>query len=503
MRITAHIPKSPPATPVTPGSGGESRPALDVAPPTDTLSIAPTPSFKFAPTDLDANGNLHVILYSESPDELNTVRQVLEQSIRDGGVDRDLPIINGFSAHLKPADVPRLLAHMPEGVGIRVNRLLYPSSAGDLLKDTSTAVAPGPPPPPVDGVDPSRVVIGANKVWAQGYTGKGIGVAVVDSGIHPHPDLQDKIVGWVDIADGKAKPYDKFGHGTHVAGDIAGTGARSAGRFRGIAPDANLIGVRITTVAEAIKALQWCIDNKEQYNIRVVNMSLGDFATRSYKDDPWAQAAEKAVQAGITVIVAAGNEGPDAGTVSTPGTDPKVITVGAVDDKHTVERVDDTMAPFSSRGPTSTDGLSKPDVTAPGVAIFSTLSPGATLDVPELPHVGKDYIAISGTSMATPLVSGLVADLLQANPSLTPEDVKTVLQASADRYLPDGTNSQGYGMVNGPRALELALAMKNGAPAPTLPPLPQDTTVAKAPAPKGGPSNGVKPMATPDGYLLA
>lgn len=466
-------------------------------------------SIELSRTDLDREGHVHVIVYSDSNRNLDQVRHLLQKEMHHAGIDRDLPIVNGFSAHLEPKSLPRLMAHLPEGVSVHKNNLLYPPSGSDLLKDSTPSAAPGPPPPAVDGVDPSRAVIGMPKVWAQGFTGKGIGVAIIDSGIYPHPDLKNKITGWVDIADGKTEPYDKFGHGTHVAGDVAGSGKLSEGRFRGIAPDANLIGVRITTVAEAIKALQWCIDNKERYNIRVVNMSLGDFATRSYKDDPWSQAAEKAIQAGIVVVVAAGNEGPDPGTVSTPGIDPRVITVGAVDDKHTVDRRDDGMAGFSSRGPTSTDGTPKPDVIAPGVAIYSTLAPGTTLDVPELPHVGKDYIAISGTSMATPIVAGLVATMLEANPQLTHDDVKKILTASADRYLPDGINVQGYGLVDGPEAIQMALAMKDGSPAPQPPTLPAETMLASASQPAtAGSAGAAKPRATAiaaanDGFLLS
>jgi serine protease AprX len=446
-------------------------------------SSAPAPvsdDFRYSAHDLDANGKLHLIVFSEDHCDLKRVRRMLEHSRSGAGVDRELPLVNGFSAHIDPKELGSLIRSLPENVGVHVNRMISFPQPSDLMKDASTRPPTGPPAPPSGGLDPSREVIGIKQVWDQGFTGKGIGVAVIDSGMYPHPDIKDHIKGWVDIAEGRPAPYDNFGHGTHVAGDVAGGGTRSAGRYKGIAPDADLIGVRITTVAEAIKGLQWCIDNKDKYNIRVVNMSLGDFASKSYKDDPWAQATEKAIEAGLIVVVAAGNEGPDGGTVSTPGIDPRVITVGAIDDKHTVDRKDDTMAGFSSRGPTSTDGITKPDIVAPGVSIYSTLAPGATLDVPELPHIGKDYIAISGTSMATPLVSGLVADLLQANPRLTHDDVKKILEASADRYLPDGSNAQGYGMVNAPRALAYALAMKDGASPPEPPPLPIDRPTAHA-----------------------
>ncbi len=452
-------------------------------------------AFQYSPKDLDSNGRLHVIVYSATNHKCNLQSVSQEICNTQGKIDTELPLIHGFAANVDPKTMPEILRTLPPHAEVHINSVLYNKSdtLAQIVKDT-TATAPTatiPNLPTSGGLDPSRAVIGIQKVWDQGYTGKGVGVAVIDSGIYPHPDLKDRIVGWVDIADGKPTPYDNFGHGTHVAGDIAGSGKLSDGRFKGIAPDANLIGVRITTVAEAIRGIQWVIDNKDKYNIRVINLSLGDYASKSYKDDPWVQAVDKAINAGLVVVVAAGNEGPDPGTISTPGTDPRVITVGALDDKHTLTRSDDTIASFESHGPTAIDHLIKPDVIAPGVQIYAPLSPGSTLDVPELPHIGNNYIAISGTSMATPMVSGLVADLIQADPKLTHDDVKKILEASADRYLKDGSNEQGYGLIDAPRALALALAMKNGAPAPTVPPLPPDPVrpVSGQPATPPAPTN--------------
>lgn len=442
---------------VTPACSPES--GSHAAPPDVPLLETPD-HFAFNNRDLTQDGRIPLIVYSNRHINLAPAEAMLTASKNGSTVDRVLPLVNGFSARVAPQDLKNLFAKLPDHVGVRLNtRIVYPQPAEGLAKDAP--VPAGTPsnaaPPPTFDTDTSRLTMGMPEVWNKGYTGKGIGVAVIDSGIYPHPDIKDRMVGWVDIADSKTTPYDNFGHGTHVAGDIAGDGADSQGKIKGTAPDANLIGIRITTVAEAIKGIEWAIENKARYNIRVINMSLGDFATKSYKDDPWAQATQKAIDAGINVVVAAGNEGPDPGSISTPATSPNAITVGAVDDKHTVDRKDDTIAGFSSRGPTSVDNLQKPDLVAPGVSIFSALDPGATLDVPELPHLGKDYIAISGTSMATPLVSGLVADLLQANPNLTPAQVKSILTSTADHYLPDNANAQGAGLVNAGKALELAL----------------------------------------------
>lgn len=435
--------------------------------------------FRYSDEDLDPKGKLHIIVFSQKHCNLAEIRHQIRESRHGGGLDKALPLVYGFSAHLDPRELRKVLRLLPHDANVHLNHLIdYPEPADftRIVKGSKTApkVPDNGPTPTASGLDPSRAVLGIEQVWQKGYTGKGIGVAVIDSGLYPHPDFSNRIKGWVDIEKGKPQPYDNFAHGTHVAGVVGGSGTKSSGRFKGIAPDADLIGVRITTVAEAIKGLQWAMDNKDKYNIRVVNMSLGDFAAKSYKDDPWAQACEKAIDAGLIVVVAAGNEGPSAGTISTPGIDPRVITVGALDDRHTVDRGDDTIASFESVGPTSIDCLPKPDIIAPGVSIYSTLAPGTTLDVPELPHVGTDYIAISGTSMATPMVVGLIADLLQANPSLTHDDVKKILEATADRYLKDGPNAQGYGLINSPRALEMALAMKTGAAAPQVPPLPSD-----------------------------
>jgi serine protease AprX len=408
------------------------------------------------------------------------------QGCPGGRITEELPLVNGLVAELPASHLRQLVKNLPPGARIALNR--------DIEFPDPRKLSAGTPGGTVgEKYDPPTAVLGIDKVWEKGFTGKGQTIAIIDSGIYPHPDLKDKVVGWVDLAENRLQPYDSFGHGTHVAGLAAGSGARSAGRLAGAAPDASLVGIRITTVAEAIKALQWVIENKDKYNIKVVNMSLGDFATRSYKDDPWAQAAEKAIQAGLVVVVAAGNEGPDPGTISTPGTDPQVITVGALDDRHTRERSDDAVAGFSSRGPTPVDNLAKPDVLAPGVSVFGPLAPGTTLDVPELPHLGKDYIAISGTSMATPVVSGLVADLLQANPALTHQDVKDILQRSAVPYLQEDRNAQGAGVVDAQKALELAL---NWPPAASRP-----AGLLPAPHPPAGLLPA--PRGEADGFLFA
>lgn len=367
----------------------------------------------------------------------------------------ELPLVNGFSTYVNPQDLQSLADYFPDGTSLTLNnRVRYPEIP-QLMSDDMA---------PQGGVGRVERLPNIEKVWDRGFTGKGKKIVIIDSGIHPHADLKDKVVEWVDFSrQKKTKMLDGYGHGTHVAGVAAGSGSKSNGEIKGIAPDAEIVGLRITTKAEAIKALQWCVENKERLDLDVVNMSLGEVARRGHKFDPWAVAVQKASEAGLTVVVAAGNEGPDPGSISTPGIHPSAITVGAYDSKGTPELEDDTVWKKSSQGPTI-DGLKKPDVLAPGVAIFGPLAPKSQLDSDAFPHRGRDYFAISGTSQATPMISGLVSILKEANPDLDTPAIKEILkQASAEapvhpalgRPAPDGA-----GLVDAEKALDLALARR-------------------------------------------
>lgn len=313
-----------------------------------------------------------------------------------------------------------------------------------------TARPTGENPRP-SGVTSSVRLPGLDRVWAQGFTGKGQTIAIIDSGIFPHADLKDRVVGWVDLAKGKERLTDTWGHGTHVAGVAAGSGKKSQGEVKGVAPEANLVGVRISSVEEAIQGLQWVIDHKDEFQIGVVNISLGDAATQGHALDPWCQMVQKAIDAGLTVVVAAGNDGDrGAGSIATPGISPNAITVGGVDDQGTPDPSDDRLYSKSSQGPTPFDRLHKPDVLAPAVNVYSTVSPGSGLDDRSKPRLPGDYIAMDGTSMATPAVAGLVALLKQARPDLSPMELKAILQQSVyqgDPRLP---------IVQADAALELA-----------------------------------------------
>lgn len=282
--------------------------------------------------------------------------------------------------------------------------------------------------------------------WTAGYTGAGVTIAIVDTGIAPHPDFDGRLVAFKDFVKGQTSFYDDNGHGTHCAGDAAGNGLMSGGVYKGPAYEANLVGVKVLdrsgsgSFSTIIAGVQWCIDNKALYSIDIISMSLGGTASVSYVDDTVCQAVEAAWNAGIVVFVAAGNEGPDPGTIGTPGIDPVIITVGATYDVQTPSSSDDYVVSFSSRGPTI-DGLTKPDIVSPGTYIMSTKNDknGRWL---------KGYYQdMSGTSMATPIAAGIGALILDAFPNYTPDQVKSKLMSTAID-LGDIANNQGAGLVD-------------------------------------------------------
>ncbi|SFS66999.1 S8 family peptidase [Marininema halotolerans] len=292
--------------------------------------------------------------------------------------------------------------------------------------------------------------------WEHDNEGDGATIAIVDTGIHPHPDLtkpQSRIIAFKDFVKNKTKPYDDNGHGTHCAGDAAGNGFSSQGNYRGPAPEAKLIGVKVLAregsgnLSTVIAGIQWCIDHRAQYQIRVISLSLGSRSMTNYEDDPVSQIVERAWEHGIVVVAAAGNDGPDSGTISSPGNHPRIITVGATDDHGEPNGTKQTIASFSSRGPTL-DGISKPDIVAPGTDIVSLRVKRCYIDKmsPET-RVGEHYCTLSGTSMATPIVAGLVALLITRHPDWSPDQIKEALIKHASDIQED-KNSQGAGSAH-------------------------------------------------------
>lgn len=298
--------------------------------------------------------------------------------------------------------------------------------------------------------------------------GTGIGVAVIDSGVRDsHPDfmganlwdLSSRRVPLVlnSMLGASGSGQDDNGHGTYVAGIIAGRGWGlpgwlDTGKYIGVAPDSNIISIKVSDstgmahVSDVISAIEWAARNRQTYNIRVLNLSMVSSLVSSYKTDMLDAAVELAWLQGLVVVVAVGNAGPNA-RITSPANDPYVISVGATDDMGTTTVYDDTLAPFSSYGVT-VDGVSKPDLVAPGRRIVSALSSRTdTLAVQNPTRIVNDgYIRMSGTSASAPVVSGVVAQLLQARPSLTPGQVKWVLTRTALAVGGPGTGS-GYPRV--------------------------------------------------------
>ena len=313
-----------------------------------------------------------------------------------------------------------------------------------------------------------------------GLTGRGVGIAFIDSGITPSDDITaDRIVYFKDYTreagDPRAlEPHDEYGHGTHVAGVAAGSGAD--GRHIGMAPAAHLMALKVLDadgqgyISDVIAAIDEAVELKDVFGIRVLNVSVASGVFESYWRDPLTLAAKRAFDAGIVVVASAGNLGQNDqgqvqyGGVTSPGNSPWVLTVGASTHQGTARRSDDAIAEFSSRGPTFIDFAAKPDIVAPGMGIEAAAAPNSTLAALHANYlVGapsesgtKPYLSLSGTSMAAPVVAGTVALLLEANPTLTPNAVKAILQYTAEKKDGESPLAQGAGMLNALGAVRMA-----------------------------------------------
>lgn len=307
--------------------------------------------------------------------------------------------------------------------------------------------------------------------WAHehGYLGYGVGVAVVDTGIALHKDFiegRNRVVAFADFMNHRTEPYDDNGHGTHVAGIIGGNGYSSKGKYMGIAPQCNLIGVKALdqrgdgNISDVLAGLQWVIDNRKKYNIRIVNISVGTSSKDNLDENSLLVQGVNAVwDSGIVVVVAAGNNGPGPMSISTPGISRKVITVGSSDDNVAAEVFGNSKSKdYSGRGPTPFC-IKKPDIVAPGSNIISCnisryntkgRSGGRQLYNNDSPMM---YTIKSGTSMATPVVAGAIALLIGAHPEITNREVKLRLRSCAvDLGL--HWEKQGWGLLNIRRLLE-------------------------------------------------
>jgi serine protease AprX len=392
---------------------------------------------------------------------------------RDGA----LPIINAHVVEIPDRAIAQLAQHPA------VFRLHYDRPTSSFNYRTSLAT----------GTQAIRQTLG--------LTGAGVGVAVIDSGVATwHDDLTNRsatlypygnqrVARFVDFVNGQSMPYDDNGHGTHVAGIIAGNGYDSNGQKAGAAPDATLIALKVLNangagnISHIIAALDWVLTNRAAYNVRVVNMSVGSSVHESAWTDPLTIAAKRVVDAGVVVVAAAGNIGknaaglPQYGGIVAPGNAPWVLTVGGSSTQGSSRRSDDVVGGFSSRGPTFLDWSAKPDLVAPGTGTVSLLAPGSTFALTRLsallpgsiPTAYPPYLSLTGTSMAAPAVAGTVALMLQANPSLTPNAVKAILQYTAEQYSGYNALTQGAGFLNAVGAVRLARFYATAQPGDRVP----------------------------------
>lgn len=353
----------------------------------------------------------------------------LEARVRDMGgvVTKDLQIINAFAARMR-AGAAVALSGDP---GVRWVSL-------DAAVERSGRPAPAPSPTPIT-TNTYLDSTGARQVWNMGITGSGIGVAMIDSGITNSQDIN--ISRSVSFNANSTTVNDVYGHGTHVAGIVGNTGVNSNNKFKGVAPAANLVNLKVSDEtgmayeSDVVEALQWVLDNKAAYNIRVVNLSLNSTVMQSYHTSPLDAACEIVWFSGVVVVVSSGNS--DGSSVNyanaAPANDPFVITVGAVDELATTSVSDDTFATYTTWAVT-TDGFVKPDILAPGSNIISILSDKSDWDLSAPDRVvDGGYYRLSGTSMAAPMVTGAVALLLQDEPNLTPDQVKMRLVSNYSR----------------------------------------------------------------------
>jgi serine protease AprX len=318
-------------------------------------------------------------------------------------------------------------------------------------------------------------------------SGKGIGVAVIDSGIAPGVDLAGRITTFYDFTNGKTRqtaPFDDFGHGTHVAGLIGSNGTGSGYVHMGVAPSVRLIGLKVLDsrgrgqTSDVLRAIDFAVANRARFGIDIVNISLGHPILEPASTDPLVQAVERAVAAGLIVVASAGNYGVHPVTreagyagITSPGNAPSAITVGTLWTNGTLQRSDDRVALYSSRGPSWYDAYAKPDLVAPGDEMVSTAANSSTLYTENCAQRrGPRHFSLSGSSMSAAVASGVVALVLERSraanpgePALTPNSVKGILQYSSTDVAGHDPLTQGAGALNAGGALALAAAFDTSA----------------------------------------
>jgi serine protease AprX len=420
--------------------------------------------------DVDA-GTLGVVVPAESLEALTKSSKVLGISA-DAVVRPNGDLLGGLLGTLTKT-VSGTVGILEGTVGGLLN------TVGNVLDPALDDPRTGEPVPP----QVLRATLGLEDAW----TGRGVTVAVIDSGLEMSSEFQGRVKAFYDFTGGRTQatsPFDDYGHGTHVASTIAGSGGLSSNRtYRGLAPNVQLVVLKVLDAegagftSDVVRAIDFAVANRSKFGIDIINLSLGHPIYEPAATDPLVQAVERASKAGIVVLAAAGNNGvnpttgqPGYAGINSPGNAPSAITVGAVSTSNTVTRRDDRIPDYSSSGPTWYDALAKPDVLAPGHRIIAAGAKRSTIyrDYPELRAPDSDYIRLSGTSMATAVGSGVVALMIEQHrladpytPALTPNTVKAMLQYSAfavrnDLGVEYDPLREGAGAVNGAGAVTLA-----------------------------------------------
>ncbi len=395
---------------------------------------------------------------------LSPVAAVLEVG---GTVLTDYHLIDGVDASI-PTALASVLAALP---GITVTP--------DVSVSVQSTTESTGPHTPSDAFLPET---GATQLASSGDDGQGVTVAVLDTGIDNLPDFSGRLIGGVDLTGGNHPYQDSYGHGTFVAGLIAGDGASSNGQYSGEAPGADLVSIKVagadgtTHLGTLISGLEWAVDHMRSYGIKVLNISLGFQPFESTVINPLDLAVEAVWNSGITVVTSAGNAGPFNGTILSPGDDPLVITAGALDDMATPSITDDEMNDFSSVGPTSPDGWVKPDLVTSGRSVVSLAAPGSTIfnDFPSA-RVGSANFVGSGTSFSAAITSGAAALVLADNPDLSPDQVKARLLGTTNPGPVANPFVDGHGALNAYAAATSGPMNFNQSAAGLIPTLPGAT----------------------------
>ena len=390
-------------------------------------------------------GELISVIVRAAPGAGDLPEQLVEAS--GGTVGLRLPIIHGFAAQV-PLRAIEWLDESPAIEEVTPNAPLH--LQGDSYNPSAD----------IGSMEQTDKVIGATRYWQAGFTGRGVDVAIVDSGVSPVDGLNGdgKVVRGPDLSFESQAPnlryLDTFGHGTFMAGLIAADdpGTRK-GNYEGVAPGARVVSIKVadshgaTDVSQVIAAIDWVVQYRHSngLNIRVLNLSFGTYSAQSYVLDPLAFAAEVAWRAGIFVVVSAGNDSGASGRLMDPAMDPFVMAVGAEDPNGTVSVRDDTLLAFSARG----DGTRNPDLAAPGKSLQGLRVPGSYIDQTyPTGRINDRYFRGSGTSQAAALVSGAAALVIQQRPRITPDELKALLTSTAEELPAADARGQGAGLIS-------------------------------------------------------